>query len=176
MEFKKMKRASQITTYILVMKERTRSYHVIECARIKPSTLCKIFDASLVKSMSPSIGLGLAIVSSSKGPFSCKTVQTGTFQGETPYIEPDGSCKEQGMFDFPMEQVSSKEIRVDSNANSVEISEFDNDYEIQRRRKIGLANKGKVPWNKGRKHSEETRERIKRRTKEPLKDPKVKSC
>lgn len=26
--------------------------------------------------------------------------------------------------------------------------------EIERRRKIGRANKGKVPWNKGRKHSE----------------------
>lgn len=29
------------------------------------------------------------------------------------------------------------------------------DYrESERRRKIGLANKGKVPWNVGRKHSE----------------------
>lgn len=30
----------------------------------------------------------------------------------------------------------------------------DKDYkEEERRRKIGLANKGRVPWNKGRKHS-----------------------
>lgn len=28
--------------------------------------------------------------------------------------------------------------------------------EEERRRKIGLANKGKVPWNKGKKHSEGT--------------------
>ncbi|XXG85071.1 hypothetical protein AAC387_Pa11g0233 [Persea americana] len=45
--------------------------------------------------------------------------------------------------------------------------------EMRRRRKIGLANKGKTPWNKGRKHSAETRERIKQRTIEALRDPKV---
>lgn len=45
--------------------------------------------------------------------------------------------------------------------------------ETQRRRKIGLANKGKVPWNKGRKHSPETCARIKERTLAALKDPKV---
>lgn len=78
--------------------------------------------------------------------------------------------------------------------------------EMRRRRKIGLANKGKTPWNKGRKHSAgkillfllhhdhlmqllivfvfsffsfcllETRERIKQRTIEALRDPKVMSC
>ncbi|XP_057458493.1 uncharacterized protein LOC130749192 isoform X2 [Lotus japonicus] len=45
--------------------------------------------------------------------------------------------------------------------------------ERMRRFKIGLANKGRVPWNKGRKHSAETRERIKRRTSEALREPKV---
>ncbi|KAH0986559.1 hypothetical protein GBA52_013736, partial [Prunus armeniaca] len=44
--------------------------------------------------------------------------------------------------------------------------------ERRRRKKIGLANKGRVPWNKGRKHSSETCERIKQRTIEALKDPK----
>lgn len=36
------------------------------------------------------------------------------------------------------------------------VSEDNNlsDKEEERRRKIGLANKGKVPWNKGKKHSE----------------------
>lgn len=47
------------------------------------------------------------------------------------------------------------------------------DKEIDRRKKIGLANKGRTPWNKGRKHSEETRKRIKQRTIEALSDPKV---
>ncbi|KAF8025900.1 hypothetical protein BT93_F2657 [Corymbia citriodora subsp. variegata] len=47
--------------------------------------------------------------------------------------------------------------------------------ELERRRKIGEANRGKVPWNVGRRHSEETRKRIKQRTIEALRDPKVKS-
>lgn len=45
--------------------------------------------------------------------------------------------------------------------------------ERERRIKIGLANKGRVPWNKGRKHSAETRARIKQRTREALRNPKV---
>ncbi|WZZ07622.1 hypothetical protein YC2023_093543 [Brassica napus] len=50
--------------------------------------------------------------------------------------------------------------------------------EEERRRKIGLANKGKVPWNKGIKHSQDTRRRIKQRTIEALRNPKAKfvSC
>ncbi|XP_057541386.1 uncharacterized protein LOC130820145 isoform X2 [Amaranthus tricolor] len=45
--------------------------------------------------------------------------------------------------------------------------------EAQRRLRIGLANKGKVPWNKGKKHTVETCARIKERTLEALRDPKV---
>ncbi|XP_048129784.1 inner centromere protein [Rhodamnia argentea] len=45
--------------------------------------------------------------------------------------------------------------------------------ESERRRKIGEANKGKVPWNVGIRHSEETRMRIKQRTIEALRDPKI---
>ncbi|CAN6336645.1 unnamed protein product [Urochloa humidicola] len=45
--------------------------------------------------------------------------------------------------------------------------------EIERRRKIGAANKGQVPWTKGRKWSEEHKKLISQRTSEALRDPKV---
>ncbi|KAK3134722.1 hypothetical protein QOZ80_5BG0409890 [Eleusine coracana subsp. coracana] len=45
--------------------------------------------------------------------------------------------------------------------------------EIERRRKIGAANKGKVPWTKGRKWSEEHKKLIRQRTAEALRNPKV---
>ncbi|KAM7250225.1 hypothetical protein ACFE04_022108 [Oxalis oulophora] len=44
----------------------------------------------------------------------------------------------------------------------------------RQRRKLEHGNKGKVPWNKGRTHSAETRARIKQRTLEALSNPKVK--
>lgn len=44
----------------------------------------------------------------------------------------------------------------------------------QWRLRISKANKGKVPWNKGRKHSPETVALIRERTKQAMRDPKVK--
>ncbi|ONK76474.1 uncharacterized protein A4U43_C03F28340 [Asparagus officinalis] len=43
-----------------------------------------------------------------------------------------------------------------------------------RRTRISKANKGNVPWNKGRKHSPETLQRIRERTRIAMQDPKVK--
>jgi len=48
--------------------------------------------------------------------------------------------------------------------------------EIERRRKIGAANKGQVPWTKGKKWSEELKKLISQRTTQALRDPKVMSC
>lgn len=45
------------------------------------------------------------------------------------------------------------EVQFDSCYDSGEIDINEHSKESQRRRKIGLANKGRVPWNKGRKHS-----------------------
>ncbi|CAD6261750.1 unnamed protein product [Miscanthus lutarioriparius] len=42
-----------------------------------------------------------------------------------------------------------------------------------RRTRISLANKGNTPWNKGRKHSPETLQRIRERTRIAMQDPKV---
>ncbi|KAF0929252.1 hypothetical protein E2562_018773 [Oryza meyeriana var. granulata] len=43
-----------------------------------------------------------------------------------------------------------------------------------RRMRISKANKGNTPWNKGRKHSPETLQRIRERTRIAMQDPKVK--
>ncbi|KAG6668980.1 hypothetical protein CIPAW_01G210800 [Carya illinoinensis] len=45
--------------------------------------------------------------------------------------------------------------------------------ERSRRLRISKANKGNTPWNKGRKHSAETLQRIRERTKFAMQDPKV---
>ena len=45
------------------------------------------------------------------------------------------------------------EVQLDGYSDSGEIDINEHCKESQRRRKIGLANKGRVPWNKGRKHS-----------------------
>ncbi|XP_058100755.1 uncharacterized protein LOC131245363 [Magnolia sinica] len=63
--------------------------------------------------------------------------------------------------------------KADSDSDGATIIAEKDYKEMQRRRKIGLANKGKTPWNKGRKHSAETRACIKQRTLEALRDPKV---
>ena len=41
------------------------------------------------------------------------------------------------------------------------------------RAKISAANKGKVPWNVGKQHSEETKQRIKEKTKESIERKKL---
>ncbi|TYH48285.1 hypothetical protein ES332_D10G057600v1 [Gossypium tomentosum] len=55
----------------------------------------------------------------------------------------------------------------------------DSDVELDereklRRMRISKANKGNTPWNKGRKHSAETLQRIRERTKLAMQNPKVK--
>eukprot|EP00887_Chlorella_sp_A99_P001956 scaffold18.g1956.t1 len=47
--------------------------------------------------------------------------------------------------------------------------------EVMRRLKISAANKGKVPWNKGRQHSPEIVAKIRQRTKEAMQRPDVKA-
>lgn len=49
------------------------------------------------------------------------------------------------------------------------------DKEINRRRKISKANKGKVPWNKGKNMTEEMKAKISQRTYEAMQRPEVKA-
>ncbi|GMH05593.1 hypothetical protein Nepgr_007433 [Nepenthes gracilis] len=75
--------------------------------------------------------------------------------------------------DLQYEQAGNEERRLNCQSDSAVIYSTEEMKETQRRRKIGQANKGRVPWNKGRKHSAETCARIKQRTIEALRDPKV---
>ncbi|KAL5995053.1 hypothetical protein ACLOJK_025111 [Asimina triloba] len=57
-------------------------------------------------------------------------------------------------------------------SSSEESSDLD-EREKLRRSRISKSNKGNVPWNKGRKHSAETIQRIRERTRLAMQDPKV---
>ncbi|XP_024980684.1 stress response protein NST1 [Cynara cardunculus var. scolymus] len=113
------------------------------------------------------VSSGLVFVSSSRGLQLRRALHWGTPSEEesniwefkelnSSYLEGEPSAKESNLNNFVAETTS------DMNKN-----------EILRRKKIGLANKGRIPWNKGKKHTAETRELISQRTKEALKDPKV---
>ncbi|XP_058226941.1 uncharacterized protein LOC131335547 [Rhododendron vialii] len=75
---------------------------------------------------------------------------------------------------------SSPQLGVDSgsasgiqNQSSSEDSEDLSEGEKLRRMRISKANKGLTPWNKGKKHSTETRQRIKERTQLAMQNHKV---
>uniref|UniRef100_A0A7N0T2M7 Nuclease associated modular domain-containing protein n=1 Tax=Kalanchoe fedtschenkoi TaxID=63787 RepID=A0A7N0T2M7_KALFE len=71
----------------------------------------------------------------------------------------------EGFCDSPrMEQLSASQ-------DSVELEQ----KERLRRERISKANKGNSPWNKGRKHSPETIQKIRERTRLAMQDPKVKN-
>ncbi|XP_028785567.1 uncharacterized protein LOC114741459 isoform X1 [Neltuma alba] len=102
--------------------------------------------------------------------------------GELVVAADNGEASDAGEYNQSKVSVDSSEKTILNNgngvfgcSNSVETLDSKMLRERIRRTKIGLANKGKVPWNKGRKHTAETRERIKQRTLEALRDPKVRN-
>ncbi|XP_031092426.1 uncharacterized protein LOC115997090 [Ipomoea triloba] len=61
---------------------------------------------------------------------------------------------------------------IEGQSQTDELTKLD-EIEKLRRSRISKANKGKTPWNKGRKHSPETLQKIKERTRIAMRDPKV---
>ncbi|OVA11227.1 hypothetical protein BVC80_1589g2 [Macleaya cordata] len=86
-------------------------------------------------------------------------------------LEPKCLVQSEGQMNLPLDPDSDSQV---SQYPSEDSSEMD-EREKLRRLRISKANKGNVPWNKGRKHSAaETLRRIRERTKIAMQDPKVK--
>ncbi|KAJ3703450.1 hypothetical protein LUZ61_007155 [Rhynchospora tenuis] len=80
----------------------------------------------------------------------------------------------------PLAPSSSLASQIGSDLNlgaSLDVFQEDSDLDEReklRRTRISRANKGNIPWNKGKKHSPETLQRIRERTKIAMQNPKVK--
>ncbi|KAG8388450.1 hypothetical protein BUALT_Bualt02G0127100 [Buddleja alternifolia] len=79
----------------------------------------------------------------------------------------------QNMLRMDIDSVRSNGSETELQSSSEDSTEAD-EREKLRRMRISKANKGNTPWNKGRKHSPETLQRIKERTRLAMQDPKVK--
>ncbi|XP_030466770.2 uncharacterized protein LOC115685789 [Syzygium oleosum] len=77
----------------------------------------------------------------------------------------------QGELNGKLESSSPAIIQIEAAAED-SMEEFER--ENLRRTRISRSNKGKAPWNKGKKHSAETIQRIRERTKLAMQNPKVK--
>lgn len=140
--------------------------YVVECSIYQPNTSLLKCGISIIRNMPPSITSVTSFIKRHSYRALPRTFSLRDAWHATEICEP---------------QFGGKSSEVETRSEEIHFSCFDefgfeDDPELVRRRKIGMANKGKVPWNKGRKHSAETRERIRERTKEALRDPKVKSC
>jgi len=140
-------------------------YYMVYCTQFQASTKQPSCRVSLLKNKSPPIGLDSPVtrIHASRALSVVDAVETSDL-GDCLEQKLSTDASEENTFTNKIQLYSSSEILMDKN-----------EREQQRRRKIALANKGKVPWNKGRKHSPETLELISRKTKAALKDPKVKS-
>ncbi|XP_059591380.1 uncharacterized protein LOC100264054 isoform X1 [Vitis vinifera] len=141
--------------------------YVVDCTHLQPSTMQSIFRVSVMKNVPPSLGFS----SSFSRLHSLGALPMSINAGET--LDSDECGESKLGADSSKKHTLNGVVQLDSYSNSGEIYINDHCKESQRRRKIGLANKGRVPWNKGRKHSAETREKIRQRTIQALRDPKV---
>ncbi|KAK8542775.1 hypothetical protein V6N12_015355 [Hibiscus sabdariffa] len=139
---------------------------VVDYMHCKPNILLSNYHQFVVKKVLPSYSFRCCL---SLQPV--RALQTSMGAGERFMF--CNSCWSNDSIKSKQIQSSSEEAQVYGCYSSQGYSNDEDNKEEQRRRKIGLANKGRVPWNKGRKHSAETRLRIKQRTIEALNNPKV---
>lgn len=105
------------------------------------------FSASLVKSISPYVGLGLSI--SCKRLYSCRALHKGRSRKQTSRVEE--SCE--GVKSDLSEANSSANVPTDGVQHILGKAGEDS-KRTKGTKKTSHGNKGRVPWNKGQKHSE----------------------
>ncbi|KAI5679519.1 hypothetical protein M9H77_00746 [Catharanthus roseus] len=90
-------------------------------------------------------------------------------------LEPIGVSQSDGGFKLRVDSDSAGlALSGNESKSSIEDSNKLNEREKLRRMRISKANKGNIPWNKGRKHTPETLQRIRERTRLAMQDPKIK--
>ncbi|PIN13740.1 hypothetical protein CDL12_13638 [Handroanthus impetiginosus] len=87
--------------------------------------------------------------------------------------EREGVKEYENVLSMNVDSVRPNSSGLEQKFSSEDSTELD-EREKLRRMRISKANKGKVAWNKGRKHSPETLQRIKEKTRLAMQDPKVK--
>lgn len=87
-------------------------------------------------------------------------------------VEPRCSIRRNGNLHLAFDSATSPPL-AETQSSTEDSADLDQKEQLRRKR-ISKANSGKRPWNKGRQHSAETRQRIRERTRLAMQDPKVK--
>jgi hypothetical protein len=116
------------------------SGYLVEDTQCHSNTVHFSHHVAMVKNMSPS----LTFVSSFPRVHAFGALQISVDVGDA---SDSGECHQSKVSENRTLNGENRVIRSDSEDT------IEDHKERQRRRKIGLANKGRVPWNKGKKHT-----------------------
>ncbi|XP_065852687.1 uncharacterized protein [Euphorbia lathyris] len=139
--------------------------YVMEYRNFQASMVPSKYHTSVMKITCPS-NSSSSIISRLHCP---GALQISVEVGEAPGVEKH--CPPKHGHDLGANCTLNEEVMQD---NPHDCSKSSGGHKIRKRRKKVHGNKGKVPWNKGRKHTSETRALIKQRTIEAMRDPQVK--
>lgn len=123
-----------VLLYQVVVKRRARSFSLLH-------SIPKDHFRGMVQSSADEVSFEYRVP-----PMSAEEsqLQIGT------WVDEFGDNEASHLFAFPDRGIRDESLRTSRPTKRRVIKR---EVEMQRRQKIGLANKGKVPWNKGRQHS-----------------------